>query len=145
MFRLCRNNNALRWLKDRFIQHLWNKVKTTTVTAAVWLIKALTFLLGIKAMAIVRCFIVYPSRGLMTKCILSLRAHMQSYAIFLYLQKKTTKGAYNRAFWPLGQKHSRKYSFIIVRKAPKAVIKSDRINITFQSSLTDVFILISSA
>lgn len=39
----------------------------------------------------------------------------------------------------------RKYSPIIVWKAPEAIIKSDRINITFQSSLTDLFVLISSA
>lgn len=41
-----------------------------------------TFLLGMKGMASVRHSIIYVSKGLMTKCILSLRAHMQSNAFF---------------------------------------------------------------
>lgn len=116
-------------------------------------------------------YIIYI-RGLMTKCILTLRAHRQNDASFCdapkaYVEKgirvdATVNGTHWTFYsvtevffslvccWPVRfrQKYLRKYSSFVtnaVLKAPEAEMKSDRFNVTFQPSLIDLFLLISTA
>lgn len=152
------------------------KWQQTILNVAIWLLNAYEYsqILHWKnsTLAIGTYYIIIYIRGLMMKCILTLRAHRQNRASFCdapkaYVEKgirvdATVKGTHWTFYsvtavsfnlvccWAVRfrQKYLRKYSSSLtnaVPKAPEAEMKSHRVNITFQSSFLDLFVLISTA